>query len=117
MIPIPLASLSSDDGLLIGEIGAVLLFLGLASFIAAKLKFSPVPIFLVAGLALSNGGLVPLSLSDSFLHLGAQIRAILLLLLLAATSPSSIINNHCQDFVSPKHIQHPTQYHTPAPQS
>jgi CPA2 family monovalent cation:H+ antiporter-2 len=82
MIPIPLASLSSDAGLLIGEIGAVLLFLGLASFIAAKLKFSPVPIFLVAGLALGNGGLVPLSLSDSFLDLGAQIGAILLLLLL-----------------------------------
>ena len=76
------ASVASDTGLILAEIGGVLLFLGIASFVAARFKFSAVPIFLIAGLALGNGGLVPLSLSDSFLDLGAQWGAILLLLLL-----------------------------------
>lgn len=68
--------------MILAEIGGVLVFLGIASFTAARLKFSAVPIFLIAGLALGNGGLIPLSLSDSFLDLGAQWGAILLLLLL-----------------------------------
>ena len=76
------ASSSTDTGLILAEIGGVLLFLGIASFIAARLKFSAVPIFLIVGLALGNGGLIPLSVSDSFLDLGAQWGAILLLLLL-----------------------------------
>jgi CPA2 family monovalent cation:H+ antiporter-2 len=82
MIPVSWASLSTDDGLLLGEIGSVLLFLGVATFIATRLKFSAVPIFLIAGLAFGNGGLINLKLSDSFLDLGAQLGAILLLLLL-----------------------------------
>jgi CPA2 family monovalent cation:H+ antiporter-2 len=76
------ATASSDTGLVLAEIGGVLLFLGLVSFVAARFKFSAVPIFLIAGLALGNGGLIPLSVSDSFLDLGAQWGAILLLLLL-----------------------------------
>lgn len=76
------ASASTDTGLILAEIGGVLLFLGIASFFAARFKFSAVPIFLFAGLLLGNGGVIPLSLSDSFLDLGAQWGAILLLLLL-----------------------------------
>jgi monovalent cation:H+ antiporter-2, CPA2 family len=76
------ASASTDTGLILAEIGGVLLFLGIASFFAARFKFSAVPIFLLAGLLLGNGGIIPLSLSDSFLDLGAQWGAILLLLLL-----------------------------------
>lgn len=76
------ASASTDTGLILAEIGGVLLFLGIASFFAARFKFSAVPIFLLAGLLLGNGGVIPLSLSDSFLDLGAQWGAILLLLLL-----------------------------------
>lgn len=79
---IPLASASTDTGLILAEIGAVLLFLGVISFFAARFKFSAVPIFLLLGLLLGNGGFIELSLSDSFLDLGAQWGAILLLLLL-----------------------------------
>lgn len=78
----PFWSASTDTGLILAEIGGVLLFLGIASFFAARFKFSAVPIFLLAGLLLGNGGVIPLSLSDSFLDLGAQWGAILLLLLL-----------------------------------
>jgi len=62
--------------------GGVLVLLGLISFIATKLKFSAVPFFLLIGLAFGNGGLIPLNLSDTFLDLGAEWGAILLLLLL-----------------------------------
>ncbi len=76
------AQLTPEDGLVLGEIGSVLIALGIAAFFASRLKFSAVPIFLCAGLFFGNGGLVELNLSDDFLNLGAQIGAILLLLLL-----------------------------------
>jgi CPA2 family monovalent cation:H+ antiporter-2 len=76
------ASLSREDGLVLGEIGSVLIALGIAAFIASKFRFSAVPIILGAGLFFGNGGIVELNLSDDFLNLGAQIGAILLLLLL-----------------------------------
>lgn len=76
------ASLTREDGLVLGEIGSVLIALGIAAFIASKIRFSAVPIFLSAGLFFGNGGIVELNLSDDFLNLGAQIGAILLLLLL-----------------------------------
>ena len=76
------ASLSKEEGLVLGEIGSVLIALGLAAFLASKLRFSAVPIILAAGLFFGNGGIVELNLSDEFLTLGAQIGSILLLLLL-----------------------------------
>lgn len=76
------ANLTREDGLVLGEIGSVLIALGIAAFFASKLRFSAVPIFLSAGLFFGNGGIVELNLSDDFLNLGAQIGAILLLLLL-----------------------------------
>jgi monovalent cation:H+ antiporter-2, CPA2 family len=78
----PLAATSSNTALILVEMGGVLVLLGLISFIATKLKFSAVPFFLLIGLAFGNGGLIPLNLSDTFLDLGAEWGAILLLLLL-----------------------------------
>ena len=69
------AALTPEDGLVLGEIGSVLILLGVASFLASKFKFSSVPIFLGAGLFFGNGGIVELNLSDDFLNLGAQIGA------------------------------------------
>jgi len=76
------ASLSRQDGLVLSELGSVLIALGVAAYVAAKIRLSVVPIFLFAGLAFGEGGLVALELSDEFLDLGAQWGAILLLLLL-----------------------------------
>ena len=76
------ANLTREDGLVLGEIGSVLIALGIGAFIASKIRFSAVPIFLSAGLFVGNGGVVGLNLSDDFLNLGAQIGAILLLLML-----------------------------------
>ncbi|MDG2496724.1 MAG: cation:proton antiporter [Aquiluna sp.] len=66
----------------LAEIGGALLVLGLVALIANKLKFSVVPLYLLIGLALGDGGVIPLSLSEEFLNTGAQIGAIMLLLLL-----------------------------------
>ena len=71
-----------EQSALLAEIGASLLVLGIVAFIANRLKFSVVPLYLLIGLALGEGGVIPLSLSEEFLNTGAQIGAIMLLLLL-----------------------------------
>lgn len=73
---------SASTSLTILEIGSVFLFLGALSWIAYRLKISSVPLFLVAGLSLGQGGLAPLEVSEQFLNVGAEIGAILLLLVL-----------------------------------
>lgn len=76
------ASLSKEDGLVLSELGSVLIGLGIAALIATRIRLSVVPIFLLAGLFFGEGGIFALELSDDFLDLGAQWGAILLLLLL-----------------------------------
>jgi len=76
------AAASAQTAGLLAEVGAALLLLGVVAFIANRLKFSVVPLYLIIGLAIGEGGVVPLSLSEEFLNTGAQIGAIMLLLLL-----------------------------------
>lgn len=76
------ANVPLDQSMALAEIGLVLLVLGVAAFIAVKIKLSVVPFYLAIGLALGKGGLIPLDLSESFLNTGAQLGAILLLLML-----------------------------------
>lgn len=73
---------TAETALTLAEIGALLLGLGVLAFIAAKVRFSVVPIYLAVGLIVGQGGLGLIGLSENFLDLGAQIGAILLLLLL-----------------------------------
>ncbi len=76
------ASTNPTDSVRLAEIGAALLILGIVAFIANRLKFSVVPLYLLIGLAIGEGGLVPMELSEEFLNTGSQIGAIMLLLLL-----------------------------------
>lgn len=76
------SNLVSSPSLTILEIGVVFVALGLLSWLALKLKISNVPLFLIAGLSLGKGGFVPLDLSEDFLNVGAEIGALLLLLVL-----------------------------------
>jgi CPA2 family monovalent cation:H+ antiporter-2 len=75
-------SSESIDNLILLEIGGVLLLLGIVAFVATKIALSSVPLFLLVGLFFGTGGLVPLNLSGDFLNIGAQMGAILLLLLM-----------------------------------
>lgn len=76
------AALTKEDGLILGELGSVLIGLGIAALVATRIRLSVVPIFLLAGLFFGEGGIFALELSDQFLDLGAQWGAILLLLML-----------------------------------
>ena len=73
---------SAETASTLAEIGALLLGLGIIAFVAARIRFSVVPIYLLVGLIVGQGGFGLISLSQDFLDLGAQIGAILLLLLL-----------------------------------
>jgi CPA2 family monovalent cation:H+ antiporter-2 len=64
------------------ELGGVLFGLALLSRLAGQLGFSPIPLYLLAGLAFGEGGLLPLSTSEEFIEVGAEVGVVLLLLLL-----------------------------------
>jgi CPA2 family monovalent cation:H+ antiporter-2 len=64
------------------EIGGVLLTLGILGRFAVRLGVSPIPLYLLGGLAFGEGGLLPLSASEEFISTGAQIGVLLLLLTL-----------------------------------
>ncbi|GAA3735925.1 cation:proton antiporter [Streptomyces tremellae] len=70
-----------DTSLLI-ELGAIVLALGILGRFAGRIGFSPIPLYLLAGLAFGKGGLLPLDASEDFVATGAEIGVILLLLLL-----------------------------------
>lgn len=67
---------------LLVELGAVLLGLGLLGRFAGVVGMSPIPLYLLAGLAFGSGGLVPLRAPEGFFETGAQVGVVLLLLLL-----------------------------------
>jgi CPA2 family monovalent cation:H+ antiporter-2 len=71
-----------DMTALLIELGGVLLALGILGRIAGRVGFSPIPLYLLAGLAFGHGGLLPLDASEEFVATGAEIGVILLLLLL-----------------------------------
>jgi len=76
------AGVDSVTSVALAEIGVMLLALGVFAYLAVRLKISVVPIYLAVGLALGNGGIAPLDFSEDFLAIGAQLGAILLLLML-----------------------------------
>jgi CPA2 family monovalent cation:H+ antiporter-2 len=64
------------------ELGAIILTLGLLGRIGSRYGLSPIPLYLLGGLAFGHGGLLPLSASEEFVATGAEIGVILLLLML-----------------------------------
>ncbi|ANJ26422.1 cation:proton antiporter [Agromyces aureus] len=71
-----------DTTLLLIEVGALLLIMSLAGRLALRIGMSPIPFYLVIGLAFGEGGIVPLDASAEFLEAGSEIGIILLLALL-----------------------------------
>ncbi|HWI30921.1 MAG TPA: cation:proton antiporter [Microbacterium sp.] len=72
-----------DHGaLVLIEIGALILGIGLLSRLASRLGISPIPLILVGGLAFGEGGLLPFTQGEEFIEIGAEIGVILLLLML-----------------------------------
>jgi len=60
----------------------VVIGLALLTRLANRWGFSAIPLYLLAGLAFGNGGLLPLRFSEDFVHIGAEIGIALLLFML-----------------------------------
>src|ERR1044071_5139547 len=64
------------------ELGVAIIGLALLTRLASRWGFSSIPLYLLAGLAFGNGGILPLQFSEEFVHIGAEIGVILLLFML-----------------------------------
>jgi monovalent cation:H+ antiporter-2, CPA2 family len=64
------------------ELGAVIVGLAILSRVARVIGIPTVPLYLTAGLAFGEGGILPLVTAESFVEIGAEIGLILLLFML-----------------------------------
>lgn len=64
------------------ELGAVVFCLGLLARLAGRIGMSPIPLYLVGGLAFGAGGVMKFEGIQEFAHLSGEIGVILLLLML-----------------------------------
>ena len=72
----------AESALALTELGAVFFVLGLLARLAGRIGVSPIPFYLLGGLAFGNGGIVELGGIDEFSEIASEIGVILLLLLL-----------------------------------
>lgn len=83
-----------ETTLLLIEVGALLFGLGILGRLGRRIGLSPIPLYLLAGLAFGQGGLRPLDASEAFIEVGAEIGVILLLVMLGLEySASELVGN------------------------
>lgn len=76
------AASSGDAPVAFIELGAVAVVLAALARVAGRLGIPAIPLYLVAGLAVGEGGIAPLDVSEDFISLTAEIGVLLLLLAL-----------------------------------
>jgi K+:H+ antiporter subunit KhtU len=74
-----LAAGTEEAALAFVEIGALVLGLALLSRVAGRFGLSAIPLYLIAGLAMGEGGVVQLDVSREFFEITAEIGVLLLL--------------------------------------
>lgn len=67
---LPLAVVSGDLAPFLLELGALVATLALLARLAGALGLSPIPFYLLAGLALGDRGVIPLGFSEGFVAAG-----------------------------------------------
>ena len=83
MIPPVVAATAGDEiALLFIELGALVVGLAVLARVAGRFGVSPIPLYLLAGLAFGDGGFLPLDLTTDFVSIGAEIGVVLLLFML-----------------------------------
>lgn len=82
MIAPVLAAVGGDTATVFVSFGALIVVLSLLARLAHRVGLSPIPLYLVVGVAVGRGGLVAVELDEGFVELGAQIGVILLLFML-----------------------------------
>jgi CPA2 family monovalent cation:H+ antiporter-2 len=77
-----LAASSGEVATAFVELGAILLGLSLLARMAVRVGFSPIPLYLLGGLAVGAGGVIPARITDEFVEMAAEIGVLLLLFVL-----------------------------------
>ena len=77
-----------ESTLLLIEIGALLLGLSVLARVANRFGFSAIPLYLIVGLLLGDGGVLPIHAGEDFLEIGSELGVILLLLMLGLEYPA-----------------------------
>ncbi len=67
------------DGTLFLELGGVILGLAVLGRLASRIGLSPIPLYLIGGLAFGSGGILPLLTAEEFIKPAAEIGVVLLL--------------------------------------
>jgi len=71
-----------DAALFFMELGLVVIGLAFLARLSSRWGLSAIPLYLLAGLVFGKGGLAPLSVSESFVRIGADMGVLLLLFML-----------------------------------
>ncbi|MEE6178843.1 cation:proton antiporter [Mycobacterium sp. 050134] len=86
------------SGALLLQLGALLTMLALVGAAARRFALSPIPVYLLAGLSLGKGGILPVAAAGDFVTTSAPIGVVLLLLTLglefSATEFASSMRHH-----------------------
>ncbi|OBI51276.1 cation:proton antiporter [Mycobacterium sp. E787] len=86
------------SGALLFQLGALLATLAVLGTVARRFALSPIPVYLLAGLSLGKGGLLPVAAAGEFIETAAPIGIVLLLLTLglefSATEFASSLRHH-----------------------
>jgi CPA2 family monovalent cation:H+ antiporter-2 len=86
------------SGALLFQLGALLATLAVLGAVARRFALSPIPVYLLAGLSLGKGGLLPVAAAGEFITTAAPIGVVLLLLTLglefSATEFASSLRHH-----------------------
>jgi CPA2 family monovalent cation:H+ antiporter-2 len=71
-----------SSAVLLIELGAIIVGLAILARLASRLGFSPIPLYLLAGLGFGQGGLLPLGTVEEFIEIGSELGVVLLLFML-----------------------------------
>ncbi|MFC9470917.1 cation:proton antiporter [Nocardia sp. NPDC056952] len=72
----------TSQALALLELGVILFALGICGRVAGRFGMSPIPLYLLGGLAFGRGGFIELDVAAEFGHMASEIGVVLLLLLL-----------------------------------
>jgi CPA2 family monovalent cation:H+ antiporter-2 len=98
---VPAAAVSEDLPALLLEFGLLLVVLGILARVAHRFGFSAVPFYLLGGLLLGNGGVVPVDLEGTLVPTLAELGVILLLLLLGLEYSGRELVEHARRQMAP----------------
>ena len=78
----PIAAATGEVAPFFVELGVIIAGLAILARLAGALDISPIPLYLLAGLAFGQGGVIPIGFSEGFVRGGADIGVVLLLFML-----------------------------------